>query len=480
VGGDDASERKKQWSEDASASGAMEPNDLVEKSPSASRHRDDRGSTKMGGTSSNEVGKSGTLKIRDQDTGWEFVMSKKEASALLTAQHSGRQIVQDGSTGAKLTVDEFGARAGLPTRAPAVAVQVRGGSSKSFNSLHRIQTLRSQEGAIWTMSLNTDGTFLASAGQDRIVRVWKSLGATARRGEKLFEETPIQEYTGHRGDILDLCWSHTNWLLSSSMDKTVRLWYTTMSECLRIFTHQDFVTSICFNPVNDKYFISGSLDGKLRMWNIPDLKVVDWVDVGEMVTSCLYAPDGKRAVAGTHKGKCLSYRMDGFKFEYSHDIQVKNTRSSKHVARKITGIDFQRDDPENMLITVNDSRLRVYDSSGKLDCKYKGHLNQNAQIRASYSSNGRFIVSGSEQPDVYIWHTNAAKTAQCGCGASAVAKQSGYEKFSTGEQHVIVALFAPDDVRATRAFPLEELTDAKGEIIIAAGYSGQISVYENV
>jgi hypothetical protein len=33
------------------------------------------------------------------------------------------------------------------------------------------------------------------------------------------------------------------------MDKTVRLWYMTMDECLRIFSHQDFVTAIDFNPV---------------------------------------------------------------------------------------------------------------------------------------------------------------------------------------------------------------------------------------
>ena len=482
MGGDDAGERKSQWSEDMNASGAMEPKDLVEKTRSASRQGGDRGSMRMDATKEDALGNSGsgTLTIKDQDTGREFVMSKKEASALLTTHHSGRQVVQDGSTGAKLTVDEFGSRAGLPARAPAVAVQTRGGSRKSFNALHRIQTLRSQEGTIWTMSFNINGTYLAAAGQDRVVRVWKSLGTTARRGEKLFEENPIQEYAGHRGDILELCWSHTDWLLSSSMDKTVRLWYTTMSECLRIFTHQDFVTSICFNPVNDKFFISGSLDGKLRMWNIPDLKVVDWVDVGEMVTSCMYAPDGKRAVVGTHKGKCLSYGMDGHKFEYLHDIQVKNSRSAKVVARKITGIDFRPNNVENMLVTVNDSRLRVYDSSGRLDCKYKGHSNQNAQIRASYSSNGRFIVSGSEQPDVYVWRADTAKTAQCGCGGSGVAKQSSYEKFSTSERHVTVALFAPDDIRTARAFPVEELTEAKGQIIVAAGYSGQISVYENI
>ena len=40
-----------------------------------------------------------------------------------------------------------------------------------------------------------------------------------------------------------------------------------------MFQHIDFVTAIGFHPKNDKFFISGSLDGKIRLWNIPDKKV---------------------------------------------------------------------------------------------------------------------------------------------------------------------------------------------------------------
>lgn len=53
------------------------------------------------------------------------------------------------------------------------------------------------------------------------------------------------------------------------------------------------VTCIQFNPVVDTQFISGSLDGKLRIWSVPDRQVVDWTDVHEMLTAAAYTPDGQ-------------------------------------------------------------------------------------------------------------------------------------------------------------------------------------------
>lgn len=52
------------------------------------------------------------------------------------------------------------------------------------------------------------------------------------------------------------------------------------------------VTCIQFNPLDDNYFISGSLDAKIRLWNIPVRQVVDWTDLHEMVTASSFTPDG--------------------------------------------------------------------------------------------------------------------------------------------------------------------------------------------
>ena len=45
------------------------------------------------------------------------------------------------------------------------------------------------------------------------------------RGEgeyKLLSPAPIQILDEHEGDVIDLSWSRTNFLLSASIDKTVR------------------------------------------------------------------------------------------------------------------------------------------------------------------------------------------------------------------------------------------------------------------
>ena len=53
------------------------------------------------------------------------------------------------------------------------------------------------------------------------------------------------------------------------------------------------VTCVQFNPLDEDYFISGSLDAKIRIWNISNRQVVEWTDLNEMVTAVCYTPDGQ-------------------------------------------------------------------------------------------------------------------------------------------------------------------------------------------
>jgi WD40 repeat protein len=53
------------------------------------------------------------------------------------------------------------------------------------------------------------------------------------------------------------------------------------------------VTCVDFNPVDSNYFISGSIDGKVRIWEIVGCKVVDYIDTREIVTAVCYQPNGK-------------------------------------------------------------------------------------------------------------------------------------------------------------------------------------------
>jgi WD40 repeat protein len=76
-----------------------------------------------------------------------------------------------------------------------------------------------------------------------------------------------------------------SFLLSSSMDKTVRLWHVTRKECLAVYQHVDFVTAVEFHPRDDRYFLSGSLDCRLRLWCVPDKNLSSWTEVDQCASS---------------------------------------------------------------------------------------------------------------------------------------------------------------------------------------------------
>ncbi|KAK2506451.1 hypothetical protein MC885_000204, partial [Smutsia gigantea] len=146
-----------------------------------------------------------------------------------------------------------------------------------------------------------------------------------------FRQRPFCKYKGHTADLLDLSWSK-----------------------------------------DDRYFLSGSLDGKLRLWNIPDKKVALWNEVDgqtKLITAANFCQNGKYAVIGTYDGRCIFY-----------DTEI--------------------------LVTSNDSRIRLYDLRDlSLSMKYKGYVNSSSQIKASFSHDFSYLVSGSEDKYVYIWST---------------------------------------------------------------------------
>ncbi|KAL1506106.1 hypothetical protein ABEB36_005533 [Hypothenemus hampei] len=323
-----------------------------------------------------------------------------------------------------------------------------------FEKVEHIQELKDSqhEGSIWCMKFSSCGRLLATAGQDKILRIWVIKDAypffqdmrTKYNAEKV-SPTPSQEslashtsadhsnlaaldalspeeasrvtfmpkpfctYSGHTSDLLDVSWSKNYFILSSSMDKTVRLWHISRKECLCCFQHIDFVTAIVFHPRDDRYFLSGSLDGKLRLWNIPDKKVAVWNEVEgnpKLITAANFCQNGKFAVVGTYDGRCIFYSTDQLK--YHTQIHVRSSRGRNAVGRKVSGIEPMPGE-DKILVTSNDSRIRLYDLRDlNVSCKYKGkgYVNMSSQIKGSFSHDGKYIISGSENRDIYIWKTN--------------------------------------------------------------------------
>uniref|UniRef100_A0A1D1XPG7 WD repeat-containing protein 44 n=1 Tax=Anthurium amnicola TaxID=1678845 RepID=A0A1D1XPG7_9ARAE len=267
-------------------------------------------------------------------------------------------------------------------------------------------------------------------------------------------EKPVCSFLGHLEDVLDLSWSKSQHLLSSSMDKTVRLWHMSSNDCLKIFSHSDYVTCIQFNPVDDDYFISGSLDDKVRIWSIRHRQVVDWKDVHEMVTAACYTPDGQGALVGSNKGGCHFYDTSENKLHLKCQIDLQNKKKKSH-HKKITGFQFVPGSSSEVLITSADSRIRVVDGL-ELVHKFKGFLNTSSQISASLTTDGKYVVCASEDSHVYVWRHDGNSRPNRSKGA--VAATQSYEHFHC--QDVSVAVAWPG---ASPRVPLQAHSNHKNE-----------------
>ncbi|KAL0671425.1 hypothetical protein Bca4012_034129 [Brassica carinata] len=302
-----------------------------------------------------------------------------------------------------------------------VKVRPTGKSYKELSALHMCQEIQAHEGSIWTIKFSPDAHYLASGGHDQVIHVWevqecelmsmnegsltpihpslcdsagnemavvekkkKGKGSSGRKNSNQipdyvhvpetvfsFSEKPVCSLKGHLADILDLSWSKSQLLLSSSMDKTVSPFDST-------------VTCIQFNPVDENYFISGSLDAKIRIWSIQNRQVVDWSDLHEMVTAACYTPDGQGAFIGSNKGICRAY-----------DTEEQT---------------FSPVNPSEVLVTSADSRIRILDGSEVIH-KFKGFRNTSSQISASYSQDGKYIICASEDSQVYMWKRDSHRTS---------------------------------------------------------------------
>ncbi|KAL0682228.1 hypothetical protein Bca4012_049075 [Brassica carinata] len=347
--------------------------------------------------------------------------------------------------------------------------------TKELSALYQSQDIKAHNGSISAMKFSGDGKYLASSGEDGIVRVWKVIEDKRSRPPRdclnptcmYFEvndhsqlkpvlldeekpnkttesfkrtsdsacvvfppkafrimEKPLHEFRSHTGEVLDISWSMDNYLLSASMDKTVRLWQVGCNDCLGVFTHNSYVTSVQFNPVNENYFMSGSVDGKVRIWNVSGCNVVDWVDLKDIISAVCYRPDGKGGIIGSLSGGCRFFNMSGDYLELDSQIHLLSKKKSSN--KRITGFQFLPQDQSKVLVVSADSKVRILQGRDVVR-KYKGVCKTRSLTSVSLTSDGKHIVSACEDSNIYIWSNGEESDSS----SSQTKKIRSFERFST-------------------------------------------------
>jgi hypothetical protein len=112
-----------------------------------------------------------------------------------------------------------------------------------------------------------DGRHVIAGGVDSRVRVWK-LSDSAKEGTNEL----VESLFAHDGPILRLAVSHDGrWIVSSSEDRTIKVWNAARYEQAARFTQQsDWATALAISPDNTT-LVAGRIDGSLSERSLADL-----------------------------------------------------------------------------------------------------------------------------------------------------------------------------------------------------------------
>lgn len=231
----------------------------------------------------------------------------------------------------------------------------------------------------------------------------------------------------------------------TSQDRTVRLFHPSRNECLCTFKHNAPVLAIAFHPKDDRFFLAGCKDGKLRLWGVPDKRIEFSATVGDMITAVAFSPDGKTCMAGTVSGSIHLFSTETLK--PMGQIPVRSKRKSR-----ITGIEIRQvpstPDSYKLLVTTTDSRIRLYNLRDKaLELKLKAHKNEELTMRATISDDGHYIISPSEDKNVYLWSLSDSNLLPTSDRDRDKSIQRPLEYFEANGTKTTCAVLAPVDTR---------------------------------
>jgi len=287
------------------------------------------------------------------------------------------------------------------------------------------QIMEAHTDEVWHLGWSHSGQLLASGSKDHTVRVWElqpcsvlsaegEVGSQGNGcvGDGTSSHRLCLKHTllGHSDAVAFVAWSpDDSMLLSCSNDHLVQLWSVADGRTLQIYArHTDSVTTCAWLSCGQR-FVTGGFDRNIYMWDIHGNELRQWK--GGRINDLVVTPDGKYLVS-THGG--LSEKSIVI-----HDLE-SGTEETIMETHAITSLHISRDG-RHLLVNLQCQEIHLWDISDPKNrsppstirakkimvFQFQGLQEKHGRfvIRSCFGgSDESFIVSGSEDSQVYIWH----------------------------------------------------------------------------
>eukprot|EP00003_Mantamonas_plastica_P020636 TRINITY_DN3323_c1_g1_i1.p1 TRINITY_DN3323_c1_g1~~TRINITY_DN3323_c1_g1_i1.p1 ORF type:complete len:1401 (-),score=415.80 TRINITY_DN3323_c1_g1_i1:1330-5343(-) len=283
---------------------------------------------------------------------------------------------------------------------------------------------------VYELTWSDDDRFLASASSDNTVMVWSVAQSNeeANRGRSASLIEPQQDGTGEGSSSSSSSSSSDNGNEErgkKGSESSSGANGDGMTDAFRILHHTSFVYTVQFRPDVGDYMDpegDGNTAGMIAATGAYDRKVVVW-DVASRtvlaklkghkshVNTVAFGPAGLRLVSGDGDGviRVWSCRASG-DIDPTRWEPIQTVKLPELPGNPINQIKFFPNG-KRMMVHSRDNQIRVVDVRAGFHVvrKYDGHVNYRYRSRGDMSTEGLYVVTGSEDGNGFIWNTDTGK-----------------------------------------------------------------------
>jgi WD40 repeat protein len=249
--------------------------------------------------------------------------------------------------------------------------------SGSMYHVREQNSFSGHDGGVNRISFSPDGQIIASASDDKTVKLWR-----AKDGKLI---TTLKD-KGHTDLVYGVSFSPDGQMIASaSKDKTVKLWKRD-GTFIRNLQHTDVVNAVSFSP-DGQIIASASNDKTVKLWKRDGTFIRDLKHSAEV--------------------NAVSFSRDGIIASASNDKTVKLWKRDGSLIANLTGhedtvlaVSFSPDG-QTIASASNDKTVKLWKRDGSLITTLSEH--SNGVNGVSFSPDGQTIASASSDFTVKLW-----------------------------------------------------------------------------